>query len=672
MLPKLLSWKTGLVAVAAVTAVWASVPDSMVQNSLVDGLKAWSAKGRWVELSDNQPLNGRKPVVVVLGLNGSTDVDGPTEEALKTTMALPLMTCQGVYRDRTGRELYSDSKWYGYWYNSKFSDLQIAGWLEDKLESDPDLTSGKTKSEFVGHSKGGKVLRRYWGETGGRKTDAVLTLATPHMGCELADKATAEQGIGKAFPYTGKILASLVSWMAGYLGIDFNAEGVKWLRVDYPPAMESYKEYSLTSDWYLLGGTIDVSDEGSIQRNLDLLLAGDQLFTRATNAGAVQDAAYYRATGLALDRLGAGPSDGIVSLDSALSRDSKHFRGYAEDANTIVIPMHNHSEMLQDNGGTELWMTVMDILIPRILPPQSKVDNFDLWLPELPDDIKLPSYSSGTTLADARLVFANQQGEIWVRSDSQESLTQLRLGSGQFSWPQWLNNDLILTRAQTGRSDIIAVQSDDGRVVQLTIDGKSSLAGVSDDGKWIAFVSDGNLMLRDKAGMAKILVTGPMELDSPPVLIGEQVYFAIKQGSGYSLYSVNVADKEVPLEATKSVAVGVSQPMKIGTGLLALKPVGDKTQLVVVSVFGLGLFNQKLNSVLEVFDQSTIPSISAMDIDSRGLGQSWADFNVYLVSGDQIRRLKMDLVAQSQSQLVKVTWETLAPPVAPGIQLDVK
>jgi hypothetical protein len=190
------------------------------------------------------------------------------------------------------------------------------------------------------------------------------------------------------------------------------------------------------------------------------------------------------------------------------------------------------------------------------------------------------------------------------------------------------------------------------------------LAGVSDDGRLIAYLSDGNLLLRDKVGVGKVLVHGPLAIDSPPVLMDDKIYFAVKQGDSYSLHAVGVDDRQLVLSQTHMVAAGVQRPIKIGTGLLAVRSVGDKLQWTAVSVFGVGLFNQKINELLTVFDQPNIPRIAMMDADSESFSTDVASWQIYLAADGQIRRLDLTQV--------EGTWDTVAPPVAPGIQLDVK
>lgn len=652
MLAKLLSWKIGGLAVLAATMAWASYgPDSILQNNIADNLRAWQAHGRWVELSDTHPLNGRYPVVVVLGLNVSEDVDGPSETKLKTMTALPLANFQSLYRDQTGRELYADTKWYGYWYNSDFADSQIGSWLDARIETDNDLTRANQKLSLVCHSKGGNVAFCYWAQTKGRKLDKGVTLDTPHLGTPLADKAKVEQAIRKVFPHLHDL------WW-GFLEprLPSDTGGGQWLRTDCSEMLALRQQHPLTSDWFLIGSTIKPLAKNLMARNLGVaLLASSKL-----PFGANQDRPVYTLGARMIEECGyERGSDGMVPLESAWCV------GYAGDAHRIRVTDHDHSEMLQGNGGMELHRKVLECLLPEILRQRSsREESFDLWLPELPM-VAMPRIQADG-LERARLAWINENGGISVAHSQFANPRELCLPDGQYSWPQWMGNDILATWSHRSGDDIVLIS--DSRVVQLTDNGVSSLAA-AEAGK-IVFLSDGDLMIRTTDGAAKVLVCGPLSMEYPPVLMGDKVYFSVDNAAGGSdLRWVSTKVSEYPLTSTKLVERQVFHPMKIGQVLLAIRA-GDDDSAVTVITGRWGTLRTTLaagmKSLNEMLADGQVPLPTLIDMDSQ---ENW----LYLAIGGDIRQL--DLVAIAQAVVGSndsMTLDQAAVWRATATQFDVK
>ena len=629
MLAKLLSWKIGGLAILAATAVWASYgPDSILQNNIADNLRAWQAHGRLVAVSDTEPLGERYPIILIFGLNSSSDADGPPEDEISRMANGVLSDWQSSYRNWTGREFVCDTKVYGFWYNSDAADSQIAQWLDARVETEPDLTKAGVRWSGVCHSKGGNVLFCYWVQTNNRKLDAKVTSATPHLGTIMADHAAIEQAIRRAFTFLGKWLDKLL----GDRGMNFDAPGIQWLLPNYPPMMALREKHSLDTSWTLVGGKVKPAGDGVISRNLAL----GWLLDRALLAGGNdQDVKAYQIGALIMQKAGVAESDGVVPLSSALCE------GYAGKAQTILLASeHNHSQMWWGNSGMELHDAMLKPLMPYILAGRenTEIPHLTMWLPEMPV-ITIPKIQTDR-LERARLVWINEDGGISVADSQFANPCVLYLPDGKYSWPQWMGNDILATWSHCLGDDVILIS--DGRVTQLTNDGKSSLA--TGEAGMVAFVSGGDLMLRTMDGATRVLVCGPLLMDYPPVIMGKKLYFSVSNpAGGADLRWVSTVVNDYPLARTRLVDNQVMHPMKIGQVLLAVRIGSDDSAVTVVTGRWGALratLTAGMKSLSQMLSDGQIPVPTLVDMDSR---ENW----LYLVVGDDIRQLDVATIAQT-------------------------
>ncbi len=651
MLAKLLSWKAVGVALIATTAVWASVgPDSLLQNSIGDDLRAWKARGCWVELSDSQPLGNRYPVVLVLGMNGSRDEDGPSENDFRRMTNSLLSNCQAIFLEECGEKLYDKTKWYGYWYNSSFGDPDIVGWLDAKIENDPDLTKAGQKLSLVCHSKGGNVAYCYWVRTGGRKVDRVITLSTPHLGSPLADKEKVKTVVQKLFPYFYKVW-----WKFLEPRLPPDSEGTRWLRTDCAEMRDLHSKHPFTEDWLLVGSKIPPLSRSLMGRNIGVAF----LTSSKLPFGANQDRPVYTLGARLIEDSQHKGSDGMVPLSSAWCE------GYTGDARTLLVENHDHAEMLQGNGGLEVHRAVIDWLFPRILQKtESESGTFDLWLPDVPV-INIPQ-TQADGLDQARLVWINEDSGISVADSQFANPRKLYLPQGWYSWPQWMDDKLLATWNYAGGSDIVLISGN--KVVQLTRDGKSSLASVGDG--LIVFVSNGNLVLRTNGGLSRVLVQGPLAIEYPPVVLGGKVYFSTTNFSGGSdLRWVSLEANEYPLGKTRLVDNRTLCPIKIGPVLLAIRAEADESTVSVVTGqwgtlrVSLTVGAKALN---EVLSDGQIPMPTLMGMDSQ---ENW----LYLAIGGDIRQLNLaEIVSTIARGDESISLDQAAIWRAKGTQFDVK
>ncbi len=657
MLAKLLSWKIGGLAVLAATAVWASVgPDSIIQNNVVDKVRATQALGRLMEVSDSDPLGIRYPIVIIPGKNSSKDPNGPSEsEILEMVRAVLGGDWQSSYQNWTGYIFAEDVKVYVFWYNSDSADPDIAQSMNALVEGSPDLTKAGIRFSSVTHSKGGNILFCYSVQTDNRKLDAKVSSAAPTIGTGMADRNKVAQGIRRAFPLLGKLLNKLL----GNRGMDLDSPGVQWLLPNYPPMIELRKKHPLDSSWTLIGGKVKPTGKSVIARNLDLGFLLDRTLLEGGND---QDTKAYQVGALIMKEMGVTcGSDGVVPLDSALCR------GYAGGANTIVLPSdHNHSQMWWGNSSMEAHDAMLKPIIPYILANKeaNKKLHLTMWLPEMPV-IKIPETQTDG-LEQARLVWGNEEGGISVADSQFANPRKLYLPEGRYFWPQWFGDGFVATWSHQGGNDIVSVF--DGQVVQLTTDGQSSLA-TAGDGK-IVFLGNGNLVLRTAGGLAKVLVRGPLLMEYPPVIMGDKVYFTVSNSlGGADLRWVSTEVSDYPLAKTRLVESQVTHPMKIGDVLLAVKVGADSSSLTVVTG-KWGTLRATLATGMKTLNESfaggSVPLPTLLDMDSQ---ENW----LYLVIGNDIRQLDVGAIAQTiASGGGSITLDQAAIRRVTGTQFDAK
>lgn len=651
-----LSLKTGLAAVVVAGAVWAAMPDSMIQNQVIDPMRAKSAHGRLVAISDSRPLNNRYPILLMFGRNSSADEDGPSESEIRRMGQAVLADWSSSYKLWTsGYDFADDTKVFGFWYNSDAADPQIAEWLERKWEAEPDLTRAKVRASVACHSKAGNILICDWTQYGGQRWDAKITSATPHLGTIMADDQEVAAAVERAFPRLGKWLNQLL----GNRGTHFDAPGVQWLLPNYPPLMELRRKRRLDASWTLIGGQVQPAGDGVMSRNLQL----GWLLDRALLAdGNDQDVKAYQVGALVMQKAGiAGGSDGVVPLSSALCE------GHAGDARIVRLQSdHNHSQMWWGNGSMELHDAMLAPMMPHILAKRigQPTQHPTMWLPELPTVDW--SASSTVDLAAAQLVWSDDRGRLMVANSQFGDVHELSLPTGMWQWPQWAGDGVLASWSDGERSDVVMVNAD-GSCTQLTSDGQSTLAALDPAGLRIAFVQNDRLVLRMTGGSAKVLVKDSVVLDAPPVFMGEKLYFSTKTTGGWELRWVSTKIADYPLSKTKLVASSTNYPMRIGEALLAVEVGSSDSELTLVTGrWGawrakLAIGVTALNSAVDVA-QVPVPTLVVTDATLT---------NYYLVIDGKIRQWD---VAEMVNGLAAggCTLDQGAPMKAVGLWIDAK
>ena len=653
----------GLAALATAVGVWAQIPDSML-NRRIDQARAEQAHGRLESVSDTRPLGGRYPIIAILGLNNSTDEDGPSAEELTRMIVKTLPDTAGIYSSwRPGHDFGQEVKVYGYWYNSNASPEVVAGWFNALVENHSELSQVKLRFSAWGHSMGGKVMYCYRIKTKDRRLDAKVPAGTPFLGALLADPQATDQAIDASYP---TLIAKQAKQQAAKRQIDFTASGLQWLRLDYPPMLQLLERYPLDDSWTLIAGETTPSKPG-LTKYIDLGIWLDRALLEQSQD---QDFKAYQVGAYVLQQGGIKEgSDGVVGINSAACD------GFSGDAEVIVLEDHNHSQMWWGNGGMELRRAMLRPVMPYIIAHQeaqlSRPEfDFDLWLPELPT-LNLPK-AQLIDLEQARLVWV-EDGRLVVSGETVINPIALRLGGGRFEWPQWSGDDLVATWHHDGGLDIVRVRADTGQMVQITTDGKSRMVGAQDrdDGCMVAFES-GDLMVMDVvSGLARVLVEGPLSLTSPPIFVGNRLYFAIDQSGVQEVRWVNPKLSHRSLQQTALVESVTTCPMRLGVAALALKEVDNSdTELVLISPWWTGKVpvGRQVVSVADALQAIGMPPVTWVDVSSQS-------GTVYLVVGeDGICQLDPVLTLQSFSANIPTvdSWQKVAKPIATGWQLDVK
>ena len=649
-------WWTALGAVGLLTtAAWAVIgPDSIWQNTVVDRYRVVRAHGA-LTAWDTGPLGDRQPWILVHGLhrdNGT--IDGMEPQGARELFQLPMTNFQAIYREDWHRELLADVKPFLFTYNSERDDDEVAGDLNALIEGNPELTGVRVQLVFLAHSKGGCIVYNYVVRFGDRKFLHGVTLGSPLTGTVAASRDEMTKASRQLYPVLGRKLMSVIE-----KGISFDSPGAQWLRWHNDGLMRLHRILPLDGRWSLYAGEIAPASSNFIARNIQLALLADSVFIgRLGNEGDF----YLPLCARLIKQAGDGASDGLVPVDSAQAS------GYAKGAQTRMEDDCNHYELLQGRqGDLALHRRVLYDLLTFVPGRLQTEFQSDTWLPAVPL-LDLPQLSA-SKLDEARVVWVDGRGRLMVADRGGANVRSLPV-AGQFSWPSWDGDDIVAARKQAGASNIVRAQADD-QIVQLTTGGKNMFPSWM-DGR-LAWLSDGQLWLRDDSGAAGVVIAEQLILTSPPVAYADKIYFA---HSG-DLYWVDSRKRGARLADAKRVMSGIVQPIKVGDFLLGINQIGE----IKAILGGLpGLTEISLPASIKA-SRKLIPDQAELDIDD-------LTGELYLVADDQVRYLDYSVLAsyapdwakeltaatleQRTATLAVPSLDELAPPLGAGAQLDVK
>ena len=668
---------TGLLTASAATAVWAVVgEDSIYQNTVVDKQVAVGAKGRLIS-ADNRPLGNREAWIFVHGLQFKhQDEHGISVAAAKKLFAGCTTNFPFLYQEvRANEKLESRVKTYFFTYDSTRDVLDIGADLDALIEGNSELTRAGVRIVCLSHSKGGNVVQAYQYHSRGRKLVRSVTLASPHRGSQLADPDAVQSAFRKLYPTVGGVLANLAESR-----VDFSSPGMQWLCPDNPGLMRLHGLSPLDDRWILYGGTVK-PHTGGVWKLVELV---DALLLK-NDSSEVSD--HWSPIGAALIRASGDDSgsDGLVSLDSAWAV------GLAEDVQTRLMFDYNHHEILHGKGGElDLYRQILWDLVtfPPLENPEPAFGDLDFQLPSL--DLFELSESERTDFGKSNRVWIADK-QVFVSADEMEegninpASRRLNLGQGEFSWPAWYHGHILVTRKLAGQSNIILVQSD-GRVLQLTTDGKSQLASPDETGRRIVYISDGRLLIRSPSGMTRIVISDKLDLDAPPVIWGNKIYFAHRSPAGeYDIYWVSASAQHYRLSQASRVAESVRSLARFesrwGNLLVGIRTSGNNPGLVVLLDDKWGIGRRVLNLALADLNQY-LHELGLL-FDCQVAMDSTSNY-LYLVHNGEIRQLDtVQLVAKVRSwsdQFISGDEMTISPAdiddflpvIGTGTQLDVK
>jgi len=665
----------GFIVAGAAAAGWAVVgSDSIYQNTIVDKRAAVGAKGRLVS-TDNKPLADREAWIFVHGLQFEhQDEHGISIAAARALFAGCTTTFPVLYKEvRMDEELNDRVKMYFFTYDSTRDVSDIGADLHVLIEGNSELTRANTRIVCLSHSKGGNVVQAYQFHSQGRKLVRSVTLDTPHRGSQLADKQAVTKAFKKLYPTVGGKLANLAESR-----IDFETPGMKWLCPDNSELIKLHHSSPLDERWILYGGVIEPR-KGNIWTLVELV---DALLLKSDSA---EVSAHWSPTGAALieacgDMSG---SDGLISRDSAWAV------GLTNGAQTRLMADYNHHEILHSKGGElNLYRQILWDLVTfsPLNNPEPYFGSLDFQLPNL-ELFQLPK-SKRVDFSTSNRVWIDN-GQVVVSADEITNgnlipnSKRLDLGNGVFSWPMWHQGNILTTRDLDGTFDIILVRID-GEVLQLTTDGQSRFASPNDDGTLIAYISGGRLLVRSPGGLARIVIDEQLNIDTPPVIWGNKIYFAHKLSGGeYDIYWVSINAQCYRLDQAKQVAKSTCNPTRLqspwGNLLITTRILGDDIELAVLLDDKWGISKKMFNGVLVDLNQHLDDLGFSTDCQ---LAMDSTNGYLYLVYGGEIRQLDtVQLVVNIQDWIQQATTsraivvesiDDILPVIGFGTQLDVK
>ncbi|MFH0905350.1 MAG: hypothetical protein V1826_01355 [bacterium] len=661
----------GGVAAAAGAAVLPA--DSWYHNRYTDKQLAEQAKGRLIPY-DQLPLGGREAWIEIHGLQyKQQDKHGPSIKQVDALWANCNVAFPTLYREQRPNEQFNQRvQRYRFTYNSTRDPLAVGRDLHGLIEGNSELTKSGTRIVLLCHSLGGPVGQAYQYWSGGRKLVRALALGGSFEGTILADPSVARAAFRQLYPGVGGGALDLAKSR-----VDFNTPAMQWLRPNSPDSLKLHQLAPLDERWVLYGGLIEPK-RTSLWQLYELV---DALFFQHDSMAVSR---YWSPLGAALIEAGGDQSgsDGLVSLSSAWAI------GLTKGAALRRLDGYNHQEIIQGKGGEQelfrriLWDLVTFPPLPTPLSPPA----IDFPMPSI--DLFSVDATTVSDLAAARRAWISQD-QAWVSADELSGnlvtpkAKQLQLGDGQFSWPSWLENDLVVTRRLSGQSNVLWVHSADGALQQLTDDGVSQLAAVSDDGNTIVFVSRNRLVVLSlSTQMARIVIDESLAITTPPVLWNNRIYFSHKIGQEYSTYWINASVSCGTLSKAKLVARSTWLPMKLhtpeGNLLVAVRSSGSRAELTVLVDDRLGVVrlaaNGTFDQATEAFEWLRLEALEQLAFDS---GSGFC----YIVWGGQIRQLDTLYLTEqlpvwaaqaANQQPVEIDPARLLPVIATGAQLTVK
>ena len=251
----------------------------------------------------------------------------------------------------------------------------------------------------------------------------------------------------------------------------------------------------------------------------------------------------YRFTGGILEAIAAGPSDGMVPINSALAKGNN--RGC--NLRSVWQSTYNHTQVATEaeihrQMARDLWQ-----IYQRLNPNWQEIPT-TLALPDPSEDLlagfhELP-YRPQVEWASAACADP-ESGQLFVFDANKVS--EVELGAATLSWPSWNDRGQLLVNRKTQNQECPVLISG-GRVLMLVPN--ATLAGLDSRGDRWVYWKDDKLWLAELANRhtaCALVADAKLRPVAPPIICGDFVYFATSAnaGTGYTVWRVSILARDL-------------------------------------------------------------------------------------------------------------------------------
>ncbi len=520
-------WKLVVVAVLGMAAVaGAAIPDGPIRN-------AWETRPGAVEdlpgrLAERSSLPLSKEQIPVIWMHGwyatLDDPEGLPDADLEVLFESAWISVPIYFDEVAPLDFVDCFKDYTFSYNPNDAVDLNGGRLYRHGEAHPELTSGVSRI-YIPHSMAGLVVQNLRERTRDKKFGGLLALGTPWHGAPV----TQIDKVSKVLPSMALGLP-VDKWMAEYLSKakqHLASDGAVWLAVDHVGREASLDACPLDENCYLYAGTVTPI---LTIFSVDGALALDQMFDGLYGTkDKTKLHKSYRFTAGILERMGAGASDGMVPVSSAIASGDNARCNIRQDwqgdkNHTQVVTEAGLAAELHRQMAKDLWE-----LYQKLRPDwRERVAQIDpaAGVAGISDLANFQTLPYRPEIAWARMVCANSNdGKAYLVAGGRRE--ELRLGQARLSWPSWnVAGQLLVNRE--AKEGICPVVIDPDGTTKLLVSGAKWARLEAGGHRWVYWKDDKLVVGRvgDRSSERVVMSDARLRLVAPPVIVGDWVYLA--------------------------------------------------------------------------------------------------------------------------------------------------
>lgn len=463
------------------------------------------------------------------------------------------------------------------------------------MSKDKFLSDVGIRYVWLAHSYGGLI---------GNEVDLLdsrqlgsLNAGSSWNGTWLVDKEAVDKAVKDIYTDIGE---SIISWSQNSK-VDFGTESIKWMLPDSTRRKNSLARSDFANKFFYVG-EFPPAGMNAWFRNVNLAGLFDSFLWQDVE---MQNKQAYALGARLIMQISDEPSDGVVAMSSA-SAD-----GYPVGNRVRLVGERNHSQVITGNQGDELLHRMMyaDMMYLFLSDPKRNMPKFDVLLPQMPT-VDIPVGMVQRT-EHSQMVFIHND-EICLADANGDDEVTFSFKGLKCSYPDFLDDRTLLFTGQSGNQYDIYTVGDGVQVMRLTYNGDSQMAVPTRFG--MVVWSDKKLIYRSLGGATHTLVEDNVALTSPPIVLGEDVYFTHQSGAGKpALYLVGLRDAHRRLSDLEVIANTVHKPIRLGNAILTVDIEGKDAKLSVV----VGSMNHNLDLATKYLNQHNLQTLESIQVNSK-------------------------------------------------------